>query len=234
MALKNKSKKAPKVKNPKPGALLKPEHVDEGTAIATGAAAAAIALFNPIAGVIAAGLAPFVANRLNDLYTTRAKAIGKSLESLDVNIEDAVSKGSDAHLKTDVLREFLQAGVETSSAEKVRLMLHILEFGLAADARVDVLFARRVLRTVARIDELEMMILATLTGKHSDMKGVTLQDLARSSPISDVNVLRSGLSVLQSEGLIAAIDDVFKVTDYGATLLGELKASSKRALPPPS
>jgi hypothetical protein len=99
---------------------------------------------------------------------------------------------------------------------------------VTSGVRIEVLYARRIAKTIARIDELEMMLLAALSRMDRSLAGVRVGELVNASGISDVNVVRSSLAVLASEGLVVAADtqgDVFRVSDFGENVLRELAAS---------
>lgn len=205
---------------------------EESAAIATGALSAALALVDPLTGVVAAGLAPFVANRLSELHERRMRVAIEQLNRTGVDTAKALGDDPNSPLKCDLLREYLVSASETSSAEKVRLLVHLMDFGLSTQTRLEVLYARRAIRTVARIDELELVVLAALAVSDSHPKGVTVVDLAATAGISDTNLVRSVLAVLAAEGLVAeSTRDAFRVSDYGAILLKELRQAQQAPLP---
>lgn len=199
---------------------------ETGSAVATGGVAAALALLNPILGVVAAGLAPVVANRLNELYAGRLDRAIRELSERKLDLEAALVNDANATLKADAFREYVEAVLETESEEKVRFLVHLIEVGLKSDLRIEVLFAKRVIRTVSRIDELEMVILAALARMDRNVRGVRVSDLLATTQLSDANMIRSALAVLQSEGLVTgdggAIDR-YRVSDYGDAVITRLR-----------
>jgi hypothetical protein len=217
------------------GIHLPQNRFEQGSAVLTGAAAAALALINPVVGIVAAGLAPLVASRLNELYASRLERAVRGLEDRGVDLDAAVREGPNAALKADTFRDFMNASLETDSREKAAFLLHLAEFGLNSSVRMETLFARRVIRTVARIDELEMIILGVLVRLDRNLDGVQLATLAQQTNVSDVDILSSGLAVLQSEGLVTQrpnAKDLFRVSDYGQGVLKHLRDALNERISP--
>ncbi|MFZ1008056.1 MAG: hypothetical protein WAN65_14540 [Candidatus Sulfotelmatobacter sp.] len=198
--------------------------VEENSAVITGASAAALALLNPVLGIIAAGLAPIVANRISQLYASRLDRVAAVLKERSIDFGNLLGGDSgNVEAKADLLTESLGGALNTSSREKVEFLIHMLEFGLKSQTKIEILFAKRVARTISRIDELEMILLASLSRMDRNLSGVKIVDLASQSGIGDVNIVRSGLAVLSSEGLVIEQVDQFKMSDYGENVLRELR-----------
>ena len=107
----------------------------------------------------------------------------------------------------------------------------MLDSGLQSQERIEVLFAKRVVRTLIRIDEVEMVLLVSLSNLDRSLSGVRFVDLASESRVQDVNIVRSGLAVLSGEGLVAlegGKEEKVRLSDYGQIVLREFKQIGRR------
>lgn len=192
-----------------------------------GGAAATVALLNPIAGVIAAAISPPLAIMLTNLCQKRIERFQAALSRKGVELgSTAIEQMKGREEKLDLLREVISAALATSSEKKIKFLANVLVDGLKADQPVQILFANRIVRTIARIDDLEIIILAVLSTINNHSGGIGIADLMTKSEIGDANLLRSGLSVLAAEGLVYSEPtnkETFRVSDYGESLLVELK-----------
>lgn len=194
-----------------------------------GGGAAALGLVNPPLAIIAGGLAPVISEYVADLVTKRAKAVRASLDKHQLSLETVVLPDNElGRLKMELIRESLAAALGSDYETKVNLLVRILKHGIESAAEEDVLFARRVARTVSRIDEIEIRTLWGMRSNANRSDGFALIDIREASSIKNVDMLSSALAVLAGEGLVrlsGKVEERWQLTDFGFRLLAELEGA---------
>ena len=192
-----------------------------------GAGAALVGVLNPALGVIAGGMAPLVQASLDDIFTRRSVRLRRSLDANGIELERL---GTSGEALTDdkilLLQEAITAALGTDSEEKVEVIIRLLKIGLDAAVETDVLSARRFARTVARLDEVELRTILVLEGiKSRPGEKASLQVVTERTHLGNPDLVRSGLSTLESEGLVRLLPgaiETWSLTDFGRRLVLEL------------
>jgi len=218
---KGKGKGYPAVEEVLPSVSV-PRAIASGVA---GAGVVALGAVNPILGIVAGGLAPFIAEQAGVMMERRAIRLRSELEINNVDFEKIAK--SDQRLtdgQIELMREAVTSALGTDYERKVAVIARILRLGLDATSEIDVLVARRYARTVGRIDELEFAVMGVLY-RDKSRSGVPLNEIERESGIASQDILRSVLSILNAEGLAkASLAKVERwgLTDFGFRLVSEV------------
>jgi|GEM_PF-6148257 len=191
-----------------------------------GSAAAAAGLINPVVAIIAGGAAPVVTEMVQRLLRDRATRLKQTLDKEGVDLETLITEhGEMTPIQADLLRETIEIVLRTDSQEKVTLITRLLRLGLEAATDSDAMAAKRFARTVGRLDELEFRIALGLRRKGRDFK---LSDVQNATRIDNPDLVRTGLSILVSEGIVRQIGtdlESWALTDFGYRFLAELTAA---------
>src|SRR4029077_4656289 len=105
-------------------------------------------------------------------------------------------------IQADLLRETMDAVLRTDSQEKVDIITRLLKFGLEAPTDAAAMAAKRFVRTVGRLDELEFRVVLSLRGRFGKASEFKLNEIQESSKIESLDLVRTALSVLVSEGIV--------------------------------
>lgn len=191
-----------------------------------GAGSALLGVYNPAIGIIAGGLAPFVQMKMDELILRRSRTLKSQLDANGVDIEQ-MSTGDELLTESKILliQEAIAAALGTDRDEKVAVIVRLLKFGLNASVETDVLAARRFAQTVSRLDEVELRVILALHAMKAYAQKPSLQYIAAKTRLDNPDLVRSGLSSLESEGLVKLVPgalETWSISDFGHRLVLEL------------
>ncbi len=200
-----------------------------GGTVAAGAATLGV-LGGPAAAILGAGLAPLVVGTLSELLDRRARRFRQQLDLDGVDFDRMVSDAAPLTPgAAELIREAVSAALGTDSAPKIAMLSRLLKEGLAAKLDVEVHAARRLARTVARLDEIELRILTALSKVEVKASPPQVKDIMEASGVPSADLARSALSVLVAEGLVRLEQskqiDCWKLSDYGRRFVGDLTSA---------
>ena len=203
------------------------------TAIAAGligAGGAAAGILDPGLGVLAAGVAPTISGQMNDIVKDRIMFIRLALGYYGIDLNKlATSEEEVTKEKALLLEEVLKASLSTDAKEKVALLVRVLKAGFDSEFDEETITMRRFVRTIARIDEVELRCLSVLGEKLSASGDIRLADLSASFKFRNPDLVRSAMAVLASEGLAytsTAMGEGWRISDFGLRFIAELKEAS--------
>jgi hypothetical protein len=192
-----------------------------------GAGAAAVGMVHPVLAIVAGALAPMIGAQLSEMMTGRAQILRLELDRAGVDFVDLNEKARKlSNSQLELIRESIAAALGTDYEIKVKMIVNALKLGLSTDIDGEVFAARRLARTVSRLDELEFRLLATMyaSGANSSMD---LLEIGTASKMSNRDIVRSSLAVLHSEGLVSLETgsvERWRLTDFGFRLGSNLSA----------
>jgi hypothetical protein len=191
------------------------------------AGSAVVGAFNPALGVLAGGLAPFIQMKMEEMVLRRSSRLKDHLDANGLDLEHMdESTVSLTEAKILLIQEAIAAALGTDVDEKVAVIVRLLKFGLNADVETDVLAARRFARTVSQLDEVELRIILALHAmKTNASEKPSLKSITAKTRLGNPDLVRSGLSSLDSEGLVKMIPgalETWSISDFGHRLVHEL------------
>jgi len=186
---------------------------------------AMIAMADPLVGLLASGISPLLANKMKAILSNRASKFQEVLKDNKVELTELnFSKFSNDQI--DLIREVFNSSLSTDEMAKVRSLVSILIYGLSSEIHLDVIAARRYARTIARMDEVEMLIMGVLEKCSSVGESLDEFTIRESLRINNDDLLTGGLLTLQGEGLLqkdSSLERKYSITDYGLRLTSLLR-----------
>lgn len=192
-----------------------------------GAGAVAIGLVNPILGIVAGAAAPLISAQLSNMLTSRATLLKLELDRAQIDLDELNAQGRTfTNAQLELLRDAISSALGTDYDIKVAMIVRVLKAGLAADVDAEVFAAKRLARTVSRLEELEFLLMSALYNPGSGPGSLALSDIVVASRVPNRDVVRSSLAVLYGEGLIKLEPgpvDRWQLSEYGYRLGSNLR-----------
>lgn len=191
-----------------------------GTEAAVSALVAA-AYTDQVGAILGAASVPIISSVVEAVVERRADSFRRKLENAGVTPELLAHRIGQTPAFIDLVATATSAALSTDMEEKRSVLASYLSTVILDDATRDLAFDRRVLSCLARIDAVEVRVLALLRAGGSLNRSAL--DAQLGSAPSDI--LDTVTAVVISEGLvIGSLDTGLSMTSFGLRVVAELEA----------